>query len=105
MSIEPAADSPREPTKETIADPASAPGAGPAAAPAADPLAALSRLFVCALIALGDAGRTEEACQLAAAGWSALRKMRPREAERLNGVLHSLTRAKHPRSAASQGES
>lgn len=79
--------------------------AEPAAGAAADPLAALNRIFVCALIALGDAGQTEEACQLAAAGWSALRRTRPREAERLNGVLHSLTRAKHPRGAASPRES
>ncbi|MGH7105493.1 MAG: hypothetical protein ACREFT_03190 [Acetobacteraceae bacterium] len=35
------------------------------------------------------------ACTLAASAWSTLRRSHPREAERFNGVLHRLTRAKH----------
>ena len=54
-------------------------------------LAALNRAFVCALLALGDAGEADQACRLAASAWSALRHQHPREANRLNGVMHSLT--------------
>lgn len=56
-------------------------------------LASLNRLFVTALLALAQAGRAEEACRLAAKGWSALRDHNPREAERLNAALHGLTRS------------
>ncbi len=59
-------------------------------------LSTLNRLFMRALLALGEAGERERACRLAAAGWTTLRRQHPREAERLNGTLHALTRASHP---------
>ncbi|HET7675940.1 MAG TPA: hypothetical protein VFL54_10495 [Gammaproteobacteria bacterium] len=64
-------------------------------------LAALNRLFVKSLLALGagPGAERDHACRLAAAGWSALRHTHPREAERLNGLLHSLTRSTHPATA------
>lgn len=54
-------------------------------------IAALNRLFMQALLQVGDSGDTDAACRLAAQGWSLLRHEWPREAERLNGVMHSLT--------------
>lgn len=59
-----------------------------------DPIAALNRLFAQALLRLGDAGEIDAACRLAAQGWSLLRHDQPKEAERLNGVMHNLT---HPK--------
>ena len=56
-----------------------------------DALAALNRLFVQALRGMGDAGEIDAACRLAAQGWSLLRHDQPKEAERLNGVMHNLT--------------
>ena len=56
-----------------------------------DPIAPLNRLFIQALFRIGDAGEIDAACRLAAQGWSLLRHDRPKEAERLNGVMHSLT--------------
>lgn len=56
-----------------------------------DPLASLNRLFMQALLGMGDAGEIDAACRLAAQGWSLLRHDRPKEAERLNGVMHNLT--------------
>ena len=63
-------------------------------------LAALNRLFVRALLALGEAGQSQRhtACTLAASAWSILRQSQPREAERFNGALHRLSRAQHPHS-------
>ena len=60
-------------------------------------LPAVSKLLVRSLIALPDSGEPQRhtACTLAASAWSALRHTDPREAERFNGVLHRLTRAKH----------
>ena len=58
---------------------------------APDPLAALNRLFVQALLRMGDAGDIDAACRLAAQGWSLLRHDHAREAERLNGAMHNLT--------------
>jgi hypothetical protein len=58
------------------------------------PPSALNRLFITALLRLGDVGETDAACRLAAQGWSLLRHKQPREAERLNGVLHNLTSPK-----------
>ena len=60
-------------------------------------LPAVGKLLVRALIALAEAGEPQRhtACTLAASAWSALRHTSPREAERFNGVLHRLTRAKH----------
>ncbi|MGH8279231.1 MAG: DUF2249 domain-containing protein [Gammaproteobacteria bacterium] len=62
-------------------------------------LAALNRHLMRALLALGECGATERdtACSIAAAAWSTLRHAEPREAERLNGVLHSLTQSTHPK--------
>lgn len=57
-----------------------------------DAVIALNRVFVRALLALGAAGESEQACRLAAGAWSMLRHTYPREAERLNGALHALTR-------------
>ena len=60
-------------------------------------LPAISRLLVRSLIVLGESGESQlhTACTLAASAWSTLRRTHPREAERFNGVLHRLTRAKH----------
>lgn len=62
-----------------------------------EPLSAVNRLFVRALLELGEAGDAQRhrACTLAASAWSALHRSQPREAERFNGVLHRLTRARH----------
>lgn len=59
-----------------------------------DTIAALNRLFVQALLAMGDAGEIDAACRLAAQGWSMLRHDHPKEAERLNGAMHNLTNPK-----------
>jgi len=58
-------------------------------------LKSLNRIFIRSLLALGEKGEEERhlACQLAASAWSELRHAHPREAERLNGVMHSLTRS------------
>lgn len=81
----------------------------PLAPTADDPsaaLAKLNRLFVQALLQIGkhgDADDIDAACRLAAQGWSLLRHDQAREAERLNGVMHSLTGPRHarqPRTAA-----
>jgi hypothetical protein len=58
-----------------------------------DDITALNLLFIETLKRLGEAGETDAACRLAAQGWSLLRHDRPKEAQRLNGVLHYLT---HP---------
>lgn len=62
-------------------------------------LPAVGKLLVRALSALADTGEPQRhtACTLAASAWSALRHTNLREAERFNGVLHRLTRAKHTR--------
>lgn len=62
-----------------------------------DPLAPLNRLFMQALLRMGDAGDIDAACRLAAQGWSLLRHDQPKEAERLNGVMHNLTSPKRKR--------
>lgn len=54
----------------------------------------LGRVLARALRELGESGRTEKACDLAAEAWSLLRESEPKEAERMNGVLHYLTNAK-----------
>lgn len=61
-------------------------------------LQALNRQLLRALLALGECGapQREMACNIAAVAWSALRHTHAREAERLNGVLHALTRSTHP---------
>jgi len=55
------------------------------------PLPALNRLLVQALLALARAGEAEQACRIAASGWSLLRQHDAREAERLTAALHSLS--------------
>lgn len=62
-----------------------------------DPLTVLNKLLVRSVLALGKTGAdaNRQACQLAAAGYVALRDTHPREAERLNGVLHALTQTSH----------
>lgn len=66
-----------------------------------DPLAPLNRLFMQALLRMGDAGEIDAACRLAAQGWSLLRHDRPKEAERLNGVMHNLTSPRRGRTKES----
>ncbi|MDE2150560.1 MAG: hypothetical protein KGJ55_12195, partial [Gammaproteobacteria bacterium] len=62
----------------------------------ATPLSALNRILIRAVLALGENGERERACRLAAQALAALRHDHPREAERLNGVLHALTRTTDP---------
>ena len=62
----------------------------PNAAP--DEIGGLNRLLVLALLALAGAGAADEACRIAARGWSLLRHQHPREAGRLTAALHTLTR-------------
>lgn len=49
-------------------------------------------VLVKTLRALGQAGDPETANRLAAKAWWALRDVRPREAERINGAMHYLAR-------------
>ena len=49
-------------------------------------------VLVKTLRALGNAGHPDAASRLAAKAWWALRTTRPREAERVNGVMHFLAR-------------
>jgi len=66
------------------------------------PVAPLNRLFMQALLRMGDAGDIDAACRLAAQGWSLLRHDQPKEAERLNGVMHNLTNPRRRRSKESR---
>ena len=59
---------------------------------APDDIGGLNRLLVVALLALARAGAAEEACRIAARGWSLLRHRHAREAERLTAALHTLAR-------------
>lgn len=56
----------------------------------ADHIVAINKLMARALRALGDAGQNERASELAAEVWSLLREDHPKEAERMNGILHYL---------------
>lgn len=58
---------------------------------APEPITAFAKVTARALRMLGDAGEKEKACELAAEAWSVLRADYPKEAERMNGVLHYLT--------------
>jgi hypothetical protein len=49
-------------------------------------------VLVKALRGLGQAGRPDAASRLAATAWWALRTQHPRQAERINGVMHYLAR-------------
>ncbi len=53
---------------------------------------ALVHVLDSALRTLAEAGRKEEACELAAQGWVLLREAHPELGQRLNGTLHYLTR-------------
>src|SRR5690606_38460513 len=55
---------------------------------ASDVVGTLGKLLARALRSLGDAGEREKACEFAAEAWAALRREHPKEAERMNGVLH-----------------
>ncbi|HEX6460379.1 MAG TPA: DUF2249 domain-containing protein [Thermoleophilaceae bacterium] len=57
-----------------------------------DTVAALSRLLADALVALGRAGYPETANRLAGQAWSALRHSHPREAERVNSLMHGIAK-------------
>ncbi len=59
----------------------------------------INRLFIHALLALAEGGKAEQASRLAAQGYIALRHCHTHEAERLNNLLHSLTR--HPSASSS----
>ncbi len=70
-----------------------------------DALVALNRLFIRSLRELGNAGLDDLACRLAGEGWALLRHDNSREAERLNGVLHFLTRSRCQSTAGQTEES
>lgn len=55
-------------------------------------ITATTDVLVKALRALGQAGRPDAASRLAAQAWWVLRDPHPREAERVNGVMHFLAR-------------
>lgn len=55
-------------------------------------LAPLNKIFIRALRRINDAGDSDAACRLAAEAWSLLRHDWPREAQRLNGVMHAFTK-------------
>jgi hypothetical protein len=49
-------------------------------------------VLVKALRTLGEAGHPDAASRLAARAWWALKEVRPRECERVNGAMHFLAR-------------
>jgi len=59
-------------------------------AASSDLVIALNRLLVRALLELGRKGSVDDACRIAGESWVLLRHSHPREAERHNGLLHSL---------------
>jgi uncharacterized protein (DUF2249 family) len=62
-----------------------------------DPCDALAVALADAAVALGRAGRPTQASRLAAAGYSAVRRVRPQAARRLNAAMHILARIpEHP---------
>ncbi len=63
---------------------------------AAGCVGAVVRLLVSALKALDEAGQNDLACRIAGEAWSATHHMFPREAERFNGLLHSLCNTRNP---------
>lgn len=52
----------------------------------------LTKVLARSLRALGEAGRPSQASTLAATAWASLHRERPGDAERLNGLLHYLSR-------------
>jgi|SRR5690625_935243 len=86
---------------ESRTDATTIPPAGHTVSDPEEALRELSRLLDRSLRALGDAGRKDEACDLAARAWTLLRHAWPKEGERFNGTLHYLTRTpKAPRASA-----
>lgn len=64
----------------------------------ADPIAeTLANALVQALRQLGEAGRPEVANRIAAIAWSGIRRADQRIADRLNGVMHRLSRLEEDR--------
>ena len=64
----------------------------PAEPDALDPVDGLTRVLAKACRALGDAGHPQEAAALAAQGWTIVRKVHPKQADRLDGAMHYLAR-------------
>ncbi|MEO7005394.1 MAG: hypothetical protein ABI275_05515 [Terrimesophilobacter sp.] len=52
----------------------------------------LTRVLAKACRALGDAGHPKDAASLAAQGWTMVRKVHPKQADRLDGTMHYLAR-------------
>lgn len=65
-------------------------------------VSALNRLLARALRGLAEAGEGDAACRLAGEAWSLLRHRYPREAQRMNGLLHALVQLP-PRVAGEPG--
>ena len=63
---------------------------------------ALTGILVRSLRHIGESGDPEFANRLAAEAYAALRHDRPREAERLNGVMHHLVRLERTQAQRSQ---
>lgn len=57
-----------------------------------DALIEITDVLTRALRELGKAGQPDQANRLAARAWVALRHEHPREAERINGLMHFLAR-------------
>lgn len=70
----------------------------------AEQLVSLNKILARTLRALGDAGQSERASELAAEAWSLLRTDHPKEAERMNGILHYLNDAKCSRSSSNEAD-
>ncbi len=62
---------------------------------AADLTASLTAMVATTLDALAEAGKTDEACRLAAGAWGSLRGPRPDLAARISTLLHRLVRRGH----------
>jgi hypothetical protein len=63
-------------------------------APCGELVAPLVGVLDTALRLLGDRGEEDEACRLGARAWALVAPEHEREARRLNGTLHYLTRAR-----------
>ncbi|GAB3040135.1 hypothetical protein GCM10027052_21130 [Parafrigoribacterium mesophilum] len=66
--------------------------AEPNPADSPDPIDGLTRVLAKACRALGDAGHPKEAAALAAQGWTMVRGLYPKQADRLDGAMHYLAR-------------
>lgn len=71
--------------------------------PPDEAIVSLNRLLIKVLRELADSGREHEACMFAAEGLSLLRRVVPREAQRLDGLLHYLTAPNRQRGASGAG--